>query len=194
VDVSGTFLKLSKTFFRYAAYGAVLLGLFAVACTQGLATGKFDSKSNLFRSNKYHCELQLPAGDSWKTIAQNQKDIIFEAYNTPKIIYVFIAAESLNTELEDYFLLLKMSNKFDQREGYQFIGKTMEKVNGEEGLRFIYSAEIADEQIGKQQFTYDNVLFKSRGMNYRLIIYTLSDAYERKREYINQIIQGFKFI
>lgn len=162
-------------------------------CAETKLAGKYNEDTYTFKEPDCYYELKLPSLPGWEipTEKNPEKDIIFEARNTGKILYVFLAAESLNSDIEDYFLLLKLSNKLEQQEGYRLLEKSIEKVNGEPCLQFVYSAEISDNEIGTQNFTYTNALFKKHGINYRLMVYTLTDAYQRKKELINSIIHGF---
>jgi hypothetical protein len=194
----GKFFFISKysRSFLLLFYVFLLLNCFFFACSSHKLAGRFEDKNLLFSSAEFRCSLQLPKVDGWRH-EENRKengDIIFEIYNPSKILYVFLAAESLNSSLEDYFLLVKMSNKFDQREDYRFFGKSNETINEREALRFVYSAQIATDDIGKDDFTYTTVLFKNGPLNYRLMVYTLTDAFERKKEMIDEIVHGFRIM
>ncbi len=152
------------------------------------------NNSNKYISKEYNFEIELPGESKWKVKEEKVGDIVFEADNIGKILYVFVAVESLNSDIEDYYLLLKLSNKLDQQKGVNLIGENIGILNGEKYLKFVYTADIEDEKIGLRNFTYTNVLLKKFGLNYRLMIYTLTDGFERKKELINDIIERFRFI
>jgi hypothetical protein len=170
--------------------------MLAEGCGGAKTIGRFDAQTSTFRAGEYGCSWALPSGIEWEPTARRKRepDVLFEASSPSKLLFVFLGAESLDAELEDYFLMLKVKNRFDQRKGYTFFGKTSESVNGAPALRFVYSANVGQGETGEGEFTYANVLLKNRGYNFRLIVYTLSEAYERKRETIDAIIRGFQFM
>lgn len=165
-----------------------------LCCSSGKYLGFYNEKTHTFRSEEYSCEIKLPGDEGWNVALKKvpEGDFFFEAYRPGKIITVLAAAETLNSDLEDYFILLKLTNKIEQLEGYKFVGKRTQKINNNPAVVFIYSATIDDQEIGKQEFTYTNALLKKGKINYRLIVYTLTEAYERKIDYINEILNGFK--
>ena len=183
-------------FWRFAAAGGLLFAFTALTCAPMGGRDLYDSQSCRFRSEKNRCELTLPSGDQWQGRAPGDAStgIIFEASNPSKLLYLFFAAETLNSDLEDYYLLLKMSNRLDQKPAYEFFGQSTESVQGVEALRFVYAADVDDTSIGRQRFVYVNVLFKKGKMNYRLIVYTLQEAYDRKKDLIEQVVQGVRFL
>lgn len=167
----------------------------AFLCAPVATRDLFDASSCRFRSERHGCEITLPA-DQWQGHSNDDSKtgIIFEASAPSKLVYLFFAAETLNSDLEDYYLLLKISNRLDQKPSYEFFGQSIETVQGERALRFVYAADVDDASIGRQRFVYVNVLFKKGKTNYRLIVYTLQEAYDRKKEMIEQIIQGVRLL
>jgi len=138
----------------------------------------------------------LPEISGWINTPRKIRDgdIIFEARNPGKIIYLFLSVETLNSDLEDYYLLLKVANKLDAHEGFRHYGKSLEVINDEKTLKYVYSVLINDPKVGQLDVTYTNYLFKKYEMNYRLVIYTLSENYEKKRNIIEGIANGFRFV
>lgn len=179
---------------------AVVLGLLtaltALACAPMGGGDLYDHEARRFRSEKNHCELTLPSGDQWQGRAARDisTGIIFEASNPSKLLYLFFAAETLNSDLEDYYLLLKVSNRLEEKPSYEFFGQSTESIQGVRALRFVYAADVDDAGIGRQRFVYVNVLYKKGKRNYRLIVYTLQEAYDRRKDLIEQVIKGVRFL
>jgi len=175
------------------AWGILLLAF--LNCSPKGA-GVYDAKQSQFRSARYKCQLNLPASERWQAqaCADAQSGIIFEASNPSGLLYLFVAAETLNSNLEDYYLLLKVSNRLEQKPGYEYYGRSSETLQGTPALRFIYASDVEDSAIGRQRFVYVNVLLKNGKTNYRLIVYTLHEAYERKKDLIEQVVKGFRFL
>jgi len=82
--------------------------LIVISCSSVKLTGSYDRNNNVFVSKKYNFIFRLPKGCNWKIDNTQNGDIIFNATDIGKLIYVYVAAESLNSSLEDYFLLLKL--------------------------------------------------------------------------------------
>lgn len=188
-------IRIRPSLHTYAILALFAVIAFSCSSHKPVADFSFHEEKNRFRSDRYGCEMQLPMPEEWNTepVSEEQSDIVFHASHPGKILYVFLAAESLNSDLEDYFLLLKVSNQLDRREGYELHGKRLEQVNGEPALRFVYTAEIEDPELGATRFTYVNVLFRRGPVNFRLMVYTLTEAFERKRDFIEQVIRGMHF-
>jgi hypothetical protein len=158
------------------------------------SSGSYSEETYLYSNNKYNCEFRLPAEKGWQASVVIIEDVIFYAFHRGKILEVFFGVESINADLPDYLLLLQKNHKYDEIEGYYELGVDTMKVNGLSALKFAYQAVNTTDDLGKDNYTFVNVFYKYKYLNYRLIIYTLSSVYERKKDLIAEIYNSFRIV
>ncbi len=126
---------------------------------------------------------------------KNKKsDIFFEAHNQLNLIYLFLAAEQVETSLEDYLILLKFANNIENQPHFEKLKEEKKMINGQPALIYSYSADVDFSELGKSNMTYMLAILRGPTWTYRLVIYTLSEAYDRKTDLIETILAGFEIL
>lgn len=149
------------------------------------------------------------------------KAVVYAAVHFGRITNVVLSSEPLNGENEDYFFLIRRANRFENRQGYEKLAQDTLSLNGAKAIRFVYRADVIQEPSDEEQFAdsiegeaplppedsleadtlppgevtpyvYTNILTKAQDCNVWLEISTPSEAYERKKGFIQEIIQGLK--
>jgi hypothetical protein len=157
-------------------------------------TGEYDDKTLVYRNPDFSCEFRLPDMQGWQGSIVNLDDVIFYAFHQGQILDVFFGVESINSDLSDYLLLLRKTHKYDELPGYYDLGTDTLTINGLPCLKYVYMANHSTENLGTNNYTFVNVFYKHKYFNYRIIVYTLSEVYEKKKDIIAQIYNSFKII
>jgi hypothetical protein len=205
----------------------VLLAVLAISCSSTRQAGPILENDNLTYLDRANCiELKLPRVKGWTAGIPSREElarnIVYGAVHVGKILNLVLSVEALNSDLEDYLILLKRANSFDKRPGYKLGSLDSFMLNGQRALRFVYTADVitldssllydddtlagdstgdslADEDstdtlspILRTPYVYTNVFMKHREFNYWLEISTLEEGYERRKPFIDEVVQGLR--
>jgi hypothetical protein len=131
--------------FRLLLPLAAVLFLSSCASTRR-ATAPQLKDDNLTYVNKIsRIELRLPRIRGWtagipeKDLARN---IVYGAIHMGKILNLVLSVEPLNSDLEDYFILIRRANDFEGRPGYQKMALDTFTLSGQKALRYVYKADV----------------------------------------------------
>ncbi|MFP4521187.1 MAG: hypothetical protein ACLFQK_03495 [Fibrobacterota bacterium] len=183
---------------NFGISGRVVLfaAVFAYLCGCG-PKPHFSQDGTTYINRDFKCSLSLPGIKGWTyvypdyTKDDRPDDIIFEAEHYGRLINVFLTAQKINSGLEDFLILIKMSENLTESSSFREEETVRINVNGVEGIRYIYSAQSEDPGGDGSRYIFINNLFKYREFNYNLIVATLYNEYGRKKELMDKIADGF---
>lgn len=171
--------------------------LIIISCTGN----KLIKKNNIcgfevYSNKDLKIKFCLPQKHGWDIDShkiESDNNIIFEAVNVAKLIDISLSAEDINSSIEDYYLLIRNINNFDINGNLIFKEKI--KVNNINAIKFIYKTDIITNQEKNviRPYIITNIIFKNENYNFWLEIATMKEAYERKKNYIENIINGIRF-
>jgi hypothetical protein len=198
------------------------------ACTSTRQTGPLLENDNLTYVNKTsHITLTLPRVKGWNAGIPSEglaRNIVYGAIHVGKILNLVLSVEPLNSDLEDYYILIKRANDFEKRSGFQKIALDTFTLNGRKAMRFIYKADVvtidssllyendtlandstADSSAASDStdslspyiytpYVYTNIFMKYDEFDYWLEISSLEEGYERRKPFIEEVMKGLTVI
>jgi len=178
--------------------------LFLCAGCAGTEKGVLQDLGLTYESRARHVRLALPRMAGWETSLMGRdsplpKSVVFGAVHQGKLVNVILSVEPLNSDLEDYLLIIREANEFDKRPGYQDMGRGDITLNGQPAVKFVYRADVdmaggKGDSLDLKTYVYTNVLMKYNEFNVWLEISTRGEAYERKGKLIEDIYEGLEVL
>lgn len=157
-----------------------------------------------FESREKHVRLALPRMPGWDTTIPGKESalascVVFGAVHAGKLTNVLLSVEPINSDLEDYFLIINEENGLDRRPGYIDMGMEKISLNGTEALKFTYAADVdlaggQGDSLDLKTFVYTNILAKHEEFNYWLEVSVRSEVYETKKKLVEDIINRFEVL
>lgn len=145
--------------------------------------------------------LRLPTITGWETQLPDSAThgrVAFLAMHLGKLVNLALTLEPLNSDPQDYFILVNEANRFETRPGYAPIARDTIRLNGKPAIRYAYRADVelppadtlTDTLPRIRPYVFTNVFYKHRDRNLWLEINTLAETYDRKISFIDSIVNG----
>ncbi len=209
------------------AFILILLLCMCSSTKQGQAIPPVKDDKLTYVNKGGHISLELPKIKGWTTGVPSEdfaRNIVFGAVHVGKIINLILSIEPLNSDLEDYYILVKKANDFEKRSGFKKMALDTFTLNGEKALKFTYMANVvsidsallnlydslandstSDSLVEEDTTTYPspykftayvytNIFMKYDEFNYWLEVSTLEEGYDRRKPFIDELIKGLKIL
>ncbi|MFH0919447.1 MAG: hypothetical protein V1913_03730 [Fibrobacterota bacterium] len=145
--------------------------------------------------------LRLPPVPGWETQipdTPNVTKVAFIAMHLGKLVNLALSIEPLNSDPQDYFILVNEANQFASRPGYAAVSKDTLRLHGRPVVKYVYRADIelppadtlADTLPRIRPYVFTNIFYKHRAHSVWLEMNTLGEAYDRKTAFIDSIVNG----
>jgi hypothetical protein len=206
----------------------ISLLLFA-ACSSTRQAGPLLKDDNLTYTDKAnHIELKLPRVKGWNAGIPSKdelaRNIVYGAVHVGKILNLVLSVEALNSDIEDYVILIKRANSFEKRPGYKLMALDSFVLNGRKAMRFVYKADVlsidssmlydddtlagdstADSLAAADStdtlspiihtpYVYTNIFTQYNEFDFWLEVSTLEEGYERRKPFIEDVVKGLGVI
>jgi hypothetical protein len=198
----------------------VLFVALFISCSSTRQATPLLKNDNLTYVNKEsHVALTLPRIKGWNAGIPAEglaRNIVYGAVHVGKIMNLVLSVEPLNGDLEDYYILVKRANDFEKRSGFKNMALDSFILNGQKALRFVYQADVitvdstllieeedslaaedGSDTLSPYVFTpyvYTNIFMKYNEFDYWLEISTLGEGYERRKQFIEEVVKGLQVI
>ena len=202
--------------------------LLLAACSSTRQAGPLLKDDNLtFTDKADHIELKLPRVKGWNAGIPSKdelaRNIVYGAVHVGKILNLVLSVEALNSDLEDYYILIKKENTFEKRPGYKLLALDSFTLNGRKAMRFVYKADVlsldssilyddtsSSDSTGDSlaaadstdtlspiihtPYVYTNIFAKHNEFDFWLEVSTLEEGYERRKPFIEDVVKGLKVL
>jgi hypothetical protein len=180
--------------------GLVLLLFWQCASAPAVPTSETPKPAPVlldYKNDSLGIQLTLPNIKGWESLvpsAPNPDNIVFRAIHVGQLLNCALSVEPLNGELEDYYILIREANRFDEMAAYEPVEKVLDTLNGSPCLRFVYKADVQTDTDRVNRYVFTNILMRQAEFNYWLEMTTLDEAYDRKTALTAQVFGGLRLI